>query len=511
MDRSSNPSDCDIRSTRWSSLSDSDLRWLTLQVKDAEGPLRQKPLLTLRDFLADRSLAVKRTVQQPPSLIFRLPPELLAEICLHSTADNQDVSSPMRPHLVVCHVCALWRSVALHMPVLWCRVVLHLGARTAGFSRIINLAKACFERSCELPLALIITSSVSESSRLPNLAMDLVLPVRHRIQHLELSLPAVFTESLFKLPRSSLMALRSIDISVLTDGHGTWFRSMSALEGAPLLNSVKFGAIYSSAPTFDLHVPVVPPIRGKLRFDPYVAGLPWGQLTELYFTDVEIRCDDALHMFGMANALVRAKLDVYILPPLMPVIAFTTSIVPPTSPEPPRRQPPVSAPALRELDLIISGWARGSSPVDLFDRLVLASVTKLSIKYEYAQNLPCATLLDLQTRSAFSLQQFSLISRTGDSLIPFLQSNPSLWRLQLTLTVPWVRATKAVVDMARTRWRVDRAAGGTRLESFTFGSGAGISGKKAARLGRLRLEGMRGSDVHLVHDGDYMNAWVDGY
>jgi hypothetical protein len=345
------------------------------------------------------------------------------------------------------------------------------------------------------------------------------------------------------------MALRSIDISVLTDGHGTWFRSMSALEGAPLLNSVKFGAIYSSAPTFDLHVPVVPPIRGKLRFDPYVAGLPWGQLTELYFTDVEIRCDDALHMFGMANALVRAKLDVYILPPLMPVIAFTTSIVPPTSPEPPRRQPPVSAPALRELDLIISGWARGSSPVDLFDRLVLASVTKLSIKYEYAQNLPCATLLDLQTRSAFSLQQFSLISRTGDSLIPFLQSNPSLWRLQLvfsaqglapladaltrdadtpllprlvaltlidrwveeTLTVPWVRATKAVVDMARTRWRVDWAAGGTRLESFTFGSGAGISGKKAARLGRLRLEGMRGSDVHLVHDGDYMNPWMDGY
>ncbi|KAJ7444322.1 hypothetical protein FB451DRAFT_1413227 [Mycena latifolia] len=152
-------------------------------------------------------------------------------------------------------------------------------------------------------------------------------------------------------------------------------------------------------------------------------------------------------------------------------------------------------------------------------------------------------------KTSFVNCQFSLISRTGDSLIPFLQSNPSLWRLQLvlsvqalapltdalardadppllprlvaltlidrwveeTLTVPWVRATKAVVEMARTHWRVDRAAGGARLESFTFGSGAGISGKRAVRLGRLRLEGMRGTDVRLVHDGDYMNTWADGY
>ncbi|KAJ7096815.1 fungal-specific transcription factor domain-containing protein [Mycena epipterygia] len=555
MYSSSNPSDSDIRSARWSSLSDNDLRWLTLQVKNADGPLRQKPLLTLRDFLADRSLTVKRTAQQPPSLIFRLPPELLAEICLHSTADDQDVSSPMRPHLVVSNVCALWRSVALHTPVLWCRVVLHLRARTRGFGGITNLAKACFERSCELPLALIITSSVSDDSRLPNLAIDLVLPVRHRIRHLELSLPAVFTESLFKLPRGSLMALRSIDISVLTDGHGTWFRSMSALEGAPLLTSVKFGAVYSSAPTFHLHVDGVPQVGGKLRFDPHVAGLPWGQLTELCFADVEIRCDDALHLLGVANALVRVKLDVDILKPLMPIIAFTTSIVPATSPEVPRRQPPVSAPALRELDLIIGGWAGGSSPVDLFDRLILPSLTQLSINYKLSQNLPCSTLLDLQTRSAFSLQQFSLTSRTGDSLIPFLQSNPFLWRLQLVFsaralaplaaalmrdaeiqllprlvaltlidrwaeearTAAWVRAAKAVVDMARTRWRVDRAAGSTRLESFTFGSGARISATKAARLGRMRQEGMRGSDVYLIERGrqlsapDYMNTWADGY
>ncbi|KAJ7146703.1 hypothetical protein C8R44DRAFT_864438 [Mycena epipterygia] len=160
----------------------------------------------------------------------------------------------MRPHLVVSHV-----------------VMLHLSARTVGFRGITNLAKACFERSCELPLALIITSSVSDTSMLPNLTIDLVLPVRYRIRHLELSLPAVFTESLFKLPRGSLMTWRSIDISVLTDRHGTWFRSMSSLEGAPLVNSVKFGAVYSSAATF----------RGKLRFNPHVADLPWGRLTEL--------------------------------------------------------------------------------------------------------------------------------------------------------------------------------------------------------------------------------------
>ncbi|KAJ7082796.1 hypothetical protein C8R44DRAFT_753670 [Mycena epipterygia] len=243
----------------------------------------------------------------------------------------------------------------------------------------------------------------------------------------------------------------------------------------------------------------------------------------------------------MANALVRVKLDVYILNPLMPIIAFTT----PHRTSNISQASPSTTTHLR-VRPAVSGWARDSSPVDLFDRLVLLSLTKLSIKYEYSQNRPYSTLLDLQTRSAFSLQQLSVTSRTGDNLIPFLQSNPLFWRLQLVLSVralaplaaaladiqllprlvaltlidrwveeeraaAWVPATKAVVDMARTRWRVDHATGCTRLESFTFGSGAGIGKKKAARLGRLRQEGMRATDVHLVHDGDYMNTWMDGY
>ncbi|KAJ7434006.1 hypothetical protein FB451DRAFT_1419286 [Mycena latifolia] len=355
----------------------------------------------------------------------------------------------MRPHLVVSHV-----------------LVLHLGAAwTAGFGGIINLAKACFERSCELPLALIITSSVSESSRLPNLAMDLVLPVRHRIRHLELSLPAVFTESLFKLPRSSLMALRSIDISVLTDGHGTWFRSMSALEGAPRLNSVKFGAIYSSAPTFDLHFPVAPQIRGKLRFDPCVAGLPWGQLTELCFADVEIRCDDALHMLGMANALVRAKLDVHILRPLMPAIAFTTSIVPPTPPEPPRRQPPVSAPRPARAGSHNQPMGRGKLP-----RRALRQ-TRSPLHDEALDQVQAPTKPPVRNspRSANALGVFApavlphqphgrqpypalapltdALARDADPpLLPRLVALTLIDRwVEETLTVPWVRATKAVV------------------------------------------------------------------
>ncbi|KAJ7238857.1 hypothetical protein B0H12DRAFT_88757 [Mycena haematopus] len=213
--------------------------WLSL----GEG-LGSRSLVTLKSLLSDKALTQNRPRQQPPSLIFALPAEMLAETFLQATAADQDPSAmliPMHSHFVLTQVCALWRAVAIHTPSLWSRVVLHLGGRTTGFGAIKNLAKTCFERSCELPLALIISSSVTDSSAIPNLSMDLVLPVRHRIRHLELKLPIVFTESIFKLPRNSLKALTSISISALiSDGDdGSWFRSMSALEGAPLLESVK--------------------------------------------------------------------------------------------------------------------------------------------------------------------------------------------------------------------------------------------------------------------------------
>jgi hypothetical protein len=173
-------------------------------------PAAPRSLVTLKSLLSDRALTVVRPRQQPPSLIFSLPPEMLAEMFLQATADDQDVSAmlfPMHFHFVLTQVCGLWRAVAPHTPSMGCRVVLHLGARTRGFSGIKSLAKTCFERSYELPLALVITSSVTEATMIPNLPMDLVLPVRHRIRHLELKLPIVLTKSLFKLPKNSLQHL----------------------------------------------------------------------------------------------------------------------------------------------------------------------------------------------------------------------------------------------------------------------------------------------------------------
>ncbi|KAJ7654325.1 hypothetical protein B0H17DRAFT_386197 [Mycena rosella] len=515
----------------------------------------QRPLVTLKTLLSDRALTVKRPRQQPPSLIFSLPAEMIAEIFLQATAEDQDADAiriPMHFHFVLSQVCGLWRAVAIHTPSLWSRVVLHLGARTSGFGGITTLARTCFERSCELPLALIITSSVTNADTIPNLSMDLVLPVRHRIRHLELRLPVVLTESIFKLPKNSLKALRSISVyAIVSADPASWFRSMSGLEGAPHLDRVKLACVHAPGSLIQWRTI-------DLRFDPYVARLPWAQLTDLHLQDLELRCDDAIYALEMATSLVRCALEVRMFEPLAPVIAFT---VPPgqdapAPPAPPKPKPPVTLPALLALDLAISGWP--SAPADFFDRMILPSLKDLSIKYKDRQPLPCATLTALQTRSSFSLERFLLASRTGDTLLPFLQANPLLSRVQLVFCAleltplaegltrvartpglgilpclralaltdrwteeaphaTWARATKAVVEMARSRWRVHGDAAGARLVGFTFGSQMGLSAKKAERMERFRAEGMRLRIVPILAErahlrrADYlgMNLWAD--
>ncbi|KAJ7785352.1 hypothetical protein DFH07DRAFT_8000 [Mycena maculata] len=474
---------------------------------------------------------------------------MLAEMFMHATAEDQDASDlhiPMHFHFVLSQVCGLWRAVALHTPSMWRRVVLHLQNRVTGFGSITRLARTCFERSCELPLELVITSSISTATSIPNLSMDLVLPVRHRIRHLELRLPVVFTESIFKLPRNSLKALKSISISALVSGGdiGSWFRSMSGLEGAPLLDTVKFSCVHPPGSLDQWR-------ETEFRFDPYVAGLPWAQLTGLALKDLEIRCDDALYALEMATSLVRCTVDLRIIPPLEPVVAFTNGPVAHTTtsdPEPPKPKKPITLPALLVFEVAVSGT--DNAPADFFDRLVLPSLVELSIKYKDVQTLPCATLTDLQKRSSFSLERFVLAGRMGDSLVPFFQSNPHICRLQLvfcalelmplaaafarkdggeallpclrTLTLAdrwaeetppatWAAATKAVVEMARSRWRVQAGSADARLEAFTFGSRAALSAKKTARINRCREDGMRVRTMtvlpqraHLVRV-DYIN------
>ncbi|KAJ7768948.1 hypothetical protein B0H16DRAFT_1411504 [Mycena metata] len=431
---------------------------------------------------------------------------MVAEIFLQATADEAnktDTVFPMHSHLVLSHVCALWRAVALHTPSLWCRVVLRLGDRTTGFSGIKSLAKTCFERSGNLPLALTITSSVSNPSTIPNLSMELILPVRHRIRHLKLRLPVVFTESVFKLPKNSLRALKSISISApIPSEEGPWFRAMSALEGAPLLESVAFSWV--PHPAFSRQRPPRTP-----RFDPTHAGLPWDQLTELRLRNFALLCKDALHVLEIARALRRCSLHL-----LTPATSNTVSIL-------------LYSDILSSLEVVFTG--RGSTAARFLDTITLPSLKDLSItiNHDAMQSLPCATLEALQTRSSFSLDKFSLADRTGDTLLPFLQLNPRLTSLALTncalelipLTLAltykpagdsdvtllpdlrslalsdhwkeigrpraeWTRAIKVVTAMVESRRR-------TALVDFAFGSSVALNATEKTRLTRACADGMR--------------------
>ncbi|KAJ7127511.1 hypothetical protein C8R43DRAFT_1027522 [Mycena crocata] len=522
---------------------------------DVPGYIAPKHLVTLKSLLSDRALTVKRPRQQPPSLIFSLPAELLAEVFLQAIADNESTSAmsiPMHFHLVLSRVCGFWRAVALHAPSLWCRIVLHLG-RVSCFRGISSLAKICFERSYELPLTLIITS-VASASTLRDLCIDLVLAVRHRIRHLELQLPVSLTESLFKLPRNSLKALKSVSIHArISDSEqGSWFRSMSALEGAPLLNSVKLSC--GRAPTLDLLQTEMAEL--DVPFDPYSAGLPWHQLTELCLEDLDVRSDDAIYVLEQTTNLVRCSIDLRIIAPVASILLFANSAAPASSSPPHKPQKLLTLSALLVLEFAVSGW--DSAPVDFFDRLIVPSLKELSIKYKDRQTLPCATLLALQKRSSFSLERFVLARRMGDSLVPFLQNNSLLMRLQLlfcdaeltsvataltyhageaavvlprlrALTLAdrwteeapaglWSRATAAMVAMLRSRLRIENGGAlHSRLERFTFGSRTRLSTKKNAQMNDLRTEGMRVRTMSVVPErarlimSEYrnLNMWQD--
>ncbi|KAJ7140571.1 hypothetical protein C8R43DRAFT_830219, partial [Mycena crocata] len=58
------------------------------------------------------------------SSIRRIPPEILAEIFLFCVdpvklRSDYSIDSPRQPPLLLCHVCALWRAVAVNTPRLW--------------------------------------------------------------------------------------------------------------------------------------------------------------------------------------------------------------------------------------------------------------------------------------------------------------------------------------------------------------------------------------------------------
>ncbi|KAK7039804.1 F-box domain-containing protein [Favolaschia claudopus] len=493
---------------------------------------RKKPLVTLT---LKNLLSGKRPRQQPPSAIFSLPPEMLAEIFLQAVSEDRNPPFPMHSHFVLAQVCALWRAVAIHTPSLWCRIVLEVAAHESrhDLDRVMIRARTCFERSHALPIALILTSSNSNPTFITNFALDLILPVRQRIRHLETKLPVGFTESLFKLPRNSFEVLKSITVTALvSDGaEGPWFRGMSALQGAPVLEH--FTLTFPSCCW-----------RPREIFDPYLADLPWEQLTELSIETLETRHEDALYALQLLEKLVRCRMDIRLLPPLVPVIAFTNGLPAPV------QQPATDIPApkakislltLRVLEVMMTGVR--VDPNLFFDRLALPSLTELSIKLSDRLTFRCKMLTDLQTRSSFSLRHFTLANARGESVLPFIENNPLLLSLKfamcgmdllpvataLTLTptpdnkaftsgsVPrlrllslgdhwreegrpteWASATKAVIDMVRSRRR--RMKGASRLEGFIFGSSqAALSPKKKERLERWCAEGMRGRAVLLPH------------
>ncbi|KAJ7253482.1 hypothetical protein C8J57DRAFT_1348188, partial [Mycena rebaudengoi] len=425
------------------------------------------PLLTLRDLLADRAL----NCPTPETTASQRHFSYSAGIAL-----GHDVPRPMHFHWVISQVCGLWRAVALHTPFLWSRI---------GLGDIISIGKTCFARSYELPLTLIITSSTFDASSIPNF-------IRHRIRHLELALPVVLTESLFKLPGNSFGSLRSITIRAFTR--------------APQRDDQDDHYI----PCFteeDIVRRQGPPLTRPIFFSPEVGALPWTQLTELCLEGLNILWENAVYVLEMSSGLLRCSLEIqeasafYLLfpvnpPPVVPLMAITQ---------------PVTALALLSLDIFLR-----SDPGDFFQNLILPSLKELSIKHRIGGELPCSALTRLQRQSDFSLERFSLTNRSGDSLLPFLQSNPQLRYLQLMYCRPleviplaaaltrkqegdaltllphlaelklinrwaeevtsetWKHATKAVVELAWSRWRRRDNTSISCLETFTFGSSAGF-------------------------------------
>lgn len=365
----------------------------------------------------------------------RLPPELLSEVFFRVLPPK--IASLRRlpptiyqPPFVFCQICSAWRTVALNTPQLWSRVELHLpGTATHQY---IAMTKMCFGRAGTLPLSLTITTETSDPGFTQNLVFDLVIPYANRIYDLNLELPSVHIESLFKLPRGMMTALECICIRILLpDNRGIevvdavvpahpWIGAITAFQSCQRLRHVELSCPQGQ-PT---GIAFFHRWGQQAVADPRTARLPWSQLVHLQLNGFYMAFDHCLEILRECTQLSSCFVAV-----TGPTPALDSSL--PIG--------PITMSALQVLSVHI--W-EATDTRRFFRNLCLPSLKSLSITHSRGMGdaFDISTLAELQSRSVFSLTglaiKWTTLSDPGQAarLSSFLRENSNLRALNLNFT-----------------------------------------------------------------------------
>ena len=205
-----------------------------------------------------------------PGPINSLPPEILGQIFI-ATLDKT-IPAHSAPPMILCHVSALWKQIALSMPCLWKRLAIN---RDATVQDMVGIISGWFSLARGLPLSLHILNtqtwrhSSDLSSSLEN-SSSILAPQRlwRHIHNLEIDM--YWMSDAIRL--LNVLVCGETDLERLTIYYSQWSR--------PPFIRLKFPPFYKLK-RFVLSCYHSEPIA-SLSFD----NMPWNQLTHLSMVDV---------------------------------------------------------------------------------------------------------------------------------------------------------------------------------------------------------------------------------
>ncbi|KAJ6468553.1 hypothetical protein C8R47DRAFT_806162 [Mycena vitilis] len=295
--------------------------------------------------------------------------------------------------VLLTHVCARWRMVALGMPQLWNRVTLLTDIFFDGRK---SFVQEILDRSRQVPLSVALLSPPQwttmrlEGTSLKGRWLDIIWLCSHRLEHISLDVYLDDAGSNVMPTQTVFPILASVNIEIEGNGEPDLNAILEAFQSSPLLRSLKMS------------------VQLAYNDDIFDAVFPWSQLTYMDF-GAPLTIVGARDILANCGALQTAKLR---------------GVFDPESddPTPPRAIWTLSHLAVLELSID----SRGGGVAFVLDSFTFPRLSSLRIASEGDQ--PTDALLALHERSQLPLTYLSLVRQdlTLPQLVSLLRVLPIL-------------------------------------------------------------------------------------
>ncbi|KAJ7511986.1 hypothetical protein B0H11DRAFT_1953784 [Mycena galericulata] len=357
--------------------------------------------LAARKHNRQQKLSILRATLSP---IRQIPAEILAHIftyCLKENLHSYSILSSHTATMVLTHVCARWRAVALATPRLWENMSLRLKENMGR--NVPSFLPEVLQRS--LPHELFVDINVPPLAT--NSQLEDILPLIDRAKTLKLKLPDSCLRPLLTLTASNLLRLQTLHLFAPEYPWSEWPEERGPPE---VVRATDFIPAFSALPSLRNLIVSLPLLPQPV--ETFVAQYPWSQLTYLNL-GLPLNIATARYILRLCTNLVDGTLW-RVLGSDADTMSFEVT-------------------ALVHLRSFLfrfednHDWSHHA----LFNSFALPALRALHIDDRRTSVTP--VLVDLHSRSGFSLQELTLeySTLTAAQLIAFLQKTPTLRELRL--------------------------------------------------------------------------------